>query len=171
MKTWIIFGLAGLLIVAFALSLRVGALTPAPFPPPAPKPVPIEAIAGGEAMPQIGLAGPFPGWAPLPDKGLVTGAEIARAQPPYGASAVLMLKTDETWDAFLSGYRRRLDQRGYSLRRMPIQPNLIVDAPVAQYQADERQGGHVVYVTFRGDKTTRYVQLTYWSPPAPRVLP
>jgi hypothetical protein len=43
----------------------------------------------------------------------------------------------------------------------------VIDAPVAQFQADETAGGHVVYVTYRAAAQARYVQLTYWTQPSP----
>jgi hypothetical protein len=129
--------------------------------------VSIDRIARGETDPQIGLGAPFPAWAPLPQRGQVTGAEVLPPQPPWGASAVIMMRIDETYDAFTVGYRRRLAERGFELKPIPIQPNLVIDAPLAQFQADETAGGHVVYVTYRGGARARYVQLTYLSPPSP----
>jgi len=140
-------------------------LPPAARSPPAG--VPIDRISRGETDPQIGLAEPFPAWAPLPERGHVTGAEVLPPQPPWGASAVILMRIDEGFDAFTAGYGRRLADRGFDLRRIPIQPNLVIDAPLAQFEADEKAGGHVVYVTYRGDARARYVQLTYWSAPSP----
>ena len=97
----------------------------------------------------------------------MTGAEVLPPQPPWGASAVIMMRIDESYDAFTAGYRRRLAERGFELKPIPIQPNLVIDAPLAQFQAEEKAGGHIVYVTYRGDSRARYVQLTYWSPPSP----
>jgi hypothetical protein len=159
--------------LALALGVALAACSPA-LPPGAGAPsagVPIERIASGEINPVIGLGAPFPSWAPLPERGWVTGAEVLRPQPPWGASAVIMMRIDESYDAFTAGYRRRLAERGFTLKPIPIQPNLVIDAPLAQFEAKENSGGgHVVYVTYRGDRRARYVQLTYWSPPSPPLM-
>jgi hypothetical protein len=156
-------------LLALALSATLTACGPnlpsgAGSPPAG---VSIDRIAHGETDPQIGLGAPFPAWAPLPERGQVTGAEVLPTQPPWGASAVIMMRIDESYDAFTASYRRRLAERGFELKPIPIQPNLVIDAPLAQFQADEESGGHIVYVTYRGDARARYVQLTYWSPPSP----
>jgi hypothetical protein len=52
------------------------------------------------------------------------------------------------------------------MRRLPTPFNLIIDRPDALFEADERQGGHVIYITMRA---TRFAQLTFWEPPAPRM--
>ena len=155
--------------LALALSAALAACTPDPSTGTGPRSpsVPIDRIARGETDPKIGLGTPFPAWAPLPERGQVTGAEVLPPQPPWGASAVIMMHIDETYDAFTAGYRRRLAERGFELKPIPIQPNLVIDAPLAQFQANEKAGGHIVYVTYRGDARARYVQLTYWSPPSP----
>jgi len=156
-------------LLALALSIALAGCKPA-LPPGADSSaegVPIDRIARGEIDPRIGLGAPFPTWAPLPERGQVTGAEVLPPQPPWGASAVIMMRIDESYDAFTASYRRRLDERGFELRSIPIQPNLVIDAPLAQFEADEKQGGHIVYVTYRGDNRARYVQLTFWSPPSP----
>ncbi len=163
MKRWLVLIVAG--VVALALVGRLARHTR----PPRPYGVPIAAIASGQPAPRVGLIGPFPAWAPLPGRGLVVGAELFRPQPPYGASAVIMLVLDDSFDGFAAAYGQRLAQAGFVMRRLPIGPNLIIDRPVAQFEADERQGGHVVYVTFRGNAQMRYVQLTFWAPPAPHI--
>ena len=132
--------------------------------------LPIGDLARGRIEPSIGLGAPFPAWAPLPEKGLVTGAETAAPRPPWGASAVAMVKIDEDVEPYMADYRQRLAAKGFRVRRLPAQPGLIVDRPQAQFQSDDRDG-HVIYITFRGDSAVRFVQLTYWSPPAPRLLP
>jgi hypothetical protein len=156
-------------LLALALSAALAACSP-DLPKGAGSPsagVPIDRIALGETDPHIGLGTPFPAWAPLPERGQVTGAEVLPPQPPWGASAVIMMRIDESYDTFTAGYRRRLAERGFELKPIPIQPHLVIDAPLAQFQADEKAGGHIVYVTYRGDARARYVQLTYWSPPSP----
>ena len=141
-----------------------------PKPPPMPKGVPVSDIASGKVLPQIGLIAPFPSWAPLPPQGTVIGAEVVRPQPPYGAAAELMLRLDtESYDGFIVAYRAVLDRRGFSMRAAPEPSNVGIDRPVATYEADETQGGHVVYVTLRGAARQRYAQLTFWSPPAPHM--
>jgi hypothetical protein len=156
-------------LLALALGAALAACAPDP-PSGTGSPsagVPIDRIARGETDPQMGLGAPFPAWAPLPERGQVTGAEVLPPQPPWGASAVILMRIDERYDAFTAAYRRRLAERGFELKPIPIQPNLVIDAPLAQFQADEKAGGHIVYVTYRGDARARYVQLTYWSPPSP----
>ena len=157
--------------LALALIAALGASAcDQPSLPPTPKGVPIADIAAGKTLPQIGLVGSFPTWAPLPPRGTAVGAEVVRPQPPYGAAAELMLRLDsDSFDAFTATYRDVLERRGFTMRALPEPPNLGVDRPVASYEADEAQGGHVVYVTLRGDSRSRYVQLTFWSPPAPRM--
>ena len=155
------------------MSLAASALAACSQPPAPiwklPKGVPMSQIAGGRPAPQIGLAAPFPDWAPLPEQGDVIGAELVAPQPPYGAAAVMMVHIDESFPAFVAAYRARLAARGFGLEQTPIPPNLGVDAAVAAYEADERQGGHIVYVTLRGTPPARYAQLTFWAPPAPRI--
>jgi hypothetical protein len=136
---------------------------------PAPRGLPVGELARTAAAPQIGLAGPFPAWAPLPDRGLVTGAELFAPHPPYGGGAVAMIRIEESFDGFTAAYRRTLVQRGYDLQRIPTQFNLVIDRPYAQFEADEAKGGHVIYVTLRGDSAVRYAQLTFYAPPAPRL--
>ena len=126
-------------------------------------------IAAGKTAPQIGLAAPFPDWAPLPERGEVIGAEVLPPQPPWGASALMMVRIDETFPGFIAGNRPRLAERGYDLKQVPNPPNLIVDAPVATYEADEQAGGHVAYETLRGTPAARYAQLTFWAPPSPKL--
>jgi hypothetical protein len=46
---------------------------------------------------------------------------------------------------------------------------LIIDRPDAQFEADERQGGHVVYITMRHSGVVRVAQLTFWDPFTPRL--
>jgi hypothetical protein len=135
-----------------------------------PKGVPMSDIAAGKVAPQVGLGAPFPDWAPLPERGDVIGAEVVAPQPPYGAAAVLMVHIDESFPGFVAAYRVRLAARGFDLRQTHIPPNLGIDAAVAAYEADERQGGHIVYVTLRGTPAARFAQLTFWAPPAPRIM-
>jgi hypothetical protein len=164
MKAWLAIALVAVVIV---VTLTLSRVRPARTPEP--RGVPVADLARGEPMPRIGLIGPFPSWAPLPNEGLVTGAELFRPQPPYGPAAVAMISIGSSFNTFEAAYRRRLDERGFAMKAIPIQRNLIIDRPVAQFEADERQGGHVVYITFRGDVRVRYVQLTFWAPPAPRI--
>ena len=126
--------------------------------------VSIDKIANGKIAPQIGMITPLPTWIPLPLKGRVIGAGTYPPQPPWGAAAVVMLQLEQPADAFLAAYRQVLDRDGFAMRRIPIPPNLIIDAADSAFEADERNGGHVVYVTMR---KTHFAQLTFWAPPAP----
>lgn len=157
-------------LVGFILLFAAGRLANL-RPTPTLTGIPIAELASGRPHPSIGLGGPFPTWAPLPEKGLVTGAEVAAPQPPWGASAVAMVKIDDDVDHFMAGYGQRLAASGFRVRRVPIEIGPAFNRPEAQFQSDDRDGGHVVYITFRGDSAVQYVQLTYWSPPAPRLLP
>jgi hypothetical protein len=51
------------------------------------------------------------------------------------------------------------------MRRIPSPPNLVIDAPDACYEADERVGDRTIHITLRAQ---HYVQLTFWDEPAPR---
>jgi hypothetical protein len=136
-----------------------------PFPP-MPKGVPIDRIANGRILPQVGLTGPLPEWIPLPEKGLVLGAGLYPPQPPYGAAASMMLKLSESQSTFVGSYRRRLEQAGFSWRHLPTPFNLIVDRPDDQFEADGKNGTHVVFIVLRAKE---YAQLTFWDAPVPRM--
>ena len=58
-----------------------------------------------------------------------------------------MLRLDsDSFDAFTATYRDVLERRGFTMRALPEPPNLGVDRARRQrYEADEAQGGHVVY--------------------------
>lgn len=156
---------AGIALFVVALAVALWRLfTPSPMPAKW-NTVAIDKIAGGKIAPQIRMIRPLPAWVPLPIKGRVIGAGTYPPQPPWGAAAVVMLQLDQPADAFVAAYRQRLDHAGFAMRRIPIPPNLIIDAADSAYEADERNGGHVVYVTMR---KTHYAQLTFWAPPAPR---
>ena len=152
-------------VVAIAMLVLWRAAAPANVPPK-PRGVPIEKIANGRIAPEVGLIAALPTWIPLPGKGRVIGVGLYPPQPPWGAAAVVMLQIAEPADSFVAAYRMRLDQAGFAMRRTPIPANLIVDAADSAFEADERRGGHVVYVTMR---RRWYVQLTFWSPPAPHL--
>ena len=47
--------------------------------------------------------------------------------------------------------------------------HLIIDKPDAAYEADEKNGGHVAYITLRHGFNIRMAQLTFYAPPAPRM--
>lgn len=157
----LVFAIAGGIVLALLMLWRVA--VPAVVAPIS-RGIPIEQIANGGRAPQIGLIAPLPRWIPLPNKGRVIAAGLYPPQPPWGAAAVVMLLIEEPADSFLASYRKRLDGAGFAMYRVPIPPNLIVDAADSAFEADERQGGHVVYVNMR---RTHYAQLTFWSPPAP----
>jgi len=170
MRIGIAIGVALLLVLTvFAYrGLRPSSL-PEGIPRGIPKGVPIAAIKDGKLAPSIGLVRPLPGWLPLPDEGRVIGAGTYPPQPPYGVAAVVMLKLSDSDEAFVAAYKKRLGEKGFAMRRIPIQPNLIIDAPTAQYEADERQGGRTIYITMRGTYAARFAQLTFWDVPAPRL--
>ncbi len=97
------------------------------------------------------------------------GAALYPPQPPYGAAAVAMVAIDDSFEDFAAAYGQLLKARGFDMRSSPMPPNLGIDRPYAVYEADEVNGGHVVYVTLRGGGgVLRVAQLTFWSPPAPR---
>ncbi|HEY1638409.1 MAG TPA: hypothetical protein VGF62_07795, partial [Rhizomicrobium sp.] len=98
-------------------------------------------------------------------KGRVIGAGTYPPQPPWGAAAVVMLQLEQPADDFLAAYRQRLDRAGFSMKRIPIPPNLVIDAADSAFEGDERNGGHALFITMR---KTHYAQLTFWSPPVPR---
>jgi hypothetical protein len=161
--------LAIVAVVAGAALLLWQAAVPV-LPPGIPKGIPhgipIAVIAGGRVEPRIGLMAPLPRWMPLPDRGLVIGAGIYPPQPPFGAAAVVMLKLDESQEAFAASYAKQLEHDGFSVRRLPTPFNLIVDRPDGQFEANERKSGRAIYVTLRA---THFAQLTFWDSPAPRM--
>jgi hypothetical protein len=126
----------------------------------------VTTLTDREPRPEVGLVGPLPAWIPLPESGSVISAGLYPPQPPFGAAATVTLEIDNSAEAFLTAYQSRLDQAGFSMRRLPTPFNLIIDRPDALFEADERQGGHVIYITMRA---TRFAQLTFWEPPAPRM--
>ena len=132
--------------------------------------IPVGELASSQPQPSIGLLAPFPTWAPLPDRGRVIGAEVLPPQPPWGASALALIKIDDDADRFMAGYRPRLAARGFEVRRLQVPVGSPSDVHGAQFQSDDGRGGHVVYITFRGDSATRLVQLNFWSPPAPPAV-
>lgn len=152
-------------LITLALVALWRAATPAAMLP-MPRGIPVEKIANGRVAPQVGLVAPLPSWIPLPEHGRVIGAGVYPPQPPWGAAAVVMLQIEQPADSFVAAYRKRLDQAGFAMRRTPIPANVIIDAADSAYEADERRGGHVVYVTMR---KTCYAQLTFWSPLAPHL--
>jgi hypothetical protein len=153
-----------LFVVAMAFAMLRHFMPPAV--PPKVNTVAIERIANGKIAPQVGLLSPLPAWIPLPLKGRVIGAETLPPQPPWGASAVVMLQLEQPADDFVAAYRQRLDRAGFPTRRIPIPANLIIDAADSAFEGDERNGGHAVFITMR---KTHYAQLTFWSPPVPRM--
>ena len=159
-----VYGIVALVLVMAVVLWRV-ASPHSEVKPPLRKSVPVAAIENGKTQPRVGLVKPLPGWVPLPDKGMVIGAGVYPAQRPYGASAVVMLQLDGSEEAFTASYRNRLARAGFSMRQLPEPFNLIVDRPDALFEADERNGGHTVYITLRAK---HFAQLTFWDPPAPR---
>ena len=128
------------------------------------------------APPTIAVAGlnaPMPAWAILPPGGQVVTSGVYPPQPPYGAAATITYAIPETAEQFAAAYAAQLAAAGYAVRRIPPQFNIAFDEPDLQFEADERSGGplggHVIYVSLRHTRTTRFVQLTFWDPPAPRL--
>jgi len=144
--------------------------TVAPFVPRGlPKGIPVAELADGKPHPEILLIAPLPEWIPLPDSGRAITAGVYAPQPPYGAAAVVMVAIDEAPEDYAAAYGRKLEGAGFSVRRLPIGFNLIIDRPEAQFEADEREGGHIVYITMRGAGDAHFAQLTFWNPPVPRL--
>jgi hypothetical protein len=80
-----------------------------------------------------------------------------------------MLRYEESQGEFIVNYRHRLESAGFATRRIPILFHLIIDKPDAAYEADEKNGGHVAYITLRSGFGKRFAQLTFYAPPAPRM--
>jgi hypothetical protein len=158
--------IAILAILVLLLVLSWGRLTA--VDPAAGIPVEVLAAVRDRPQPQIGLMGPLPAWIPLPAHGQVTRAGLSAPQPPYGASATLMLLIDEGAEAFAADYRARLELAGYRVRDIPPGFNVAFDEPDLQLQAEGPEG-HVVYVSLRHTRAARFAQLTCWEPPAPRL--
>jgi hypothetical protein len=114
-------------------------------PPGLPAGVPVEAIEGGRIAPSIGLVLPLPKGFPLPGKGHVIGAGVYPPQPPFGASASMMMRLDEPPVNFISSCRARLTQAGFALRHPtfagPSDPALEKTS-----EADEILGGRTIYI-------------------------
>jgi hypothetical protein len=125
--------------------------------PPAPPIVPFASAA------------PMPAWAILPPgERRVVASGVYPPQPPYGSAATITYAIDGTAEQFTAAYEAQLAAAGYDVRRVsPI--DLPFNAPDAQFEADERSGGHVIYLTLRHTRTTPFAQLTFWAPPAPRL--
>jgi len=168
MRTLLVIAAAAAL-VALVLLFGRSAILPDGIPKGIPEGIPIAKLTDGMPHPEVGLIVPLPGWIPLPGSGRVIGAGTYPPQPPWGAAAVVMVVIDGAAADFVAAYGKRLDSAGFSIRRIPNPPNLIIDAPDSSYEADEREGGHVAYVTMRSTREVRVAQLTFWDPPAPRL--
>jgi hypothetical protein len=124
--------------------------------------------------PAAGLNAPMPAWAILPagDRRVVA-AGVYPPQPPYGAAATITYILEETAEQFAAAYGARLTAAGYAVRRIPPRFNIAFDEPDLQFEAAEQTsvpgGGRVIYVSLRHSRTTRFAQLTFWEPPAPRL--
>ena len=157
------------LAVLFVLLVGAAIVARGTVPPiPSYHEIPVAQISG-KALPHIGLVAPLPKWIPLPEKGYVSGVELFAPRPPWGPAAVVMLRYDETQAEFVVNYRHRLERAGFVMRRIPFGFHLIVDRPDDFYEADEKNGGHVAYITLRHGFGKRVAQLTYYAPPAPRL--
>jgi len=116
---------------------------------------------------------PLPAWAILPpgDRKVVAAGTYP-PQPPYGAAATITYLLPETGEQFVAAYRAQLTAAGYAIRR--VTPLDVFDVPDLQLEADEQGGGpgggHVVYITLRHTWAGSFAQLTFWAPPAPRLL-
>jgi len=158
-------------VVAFAVGLLVAVmLTRGSVPKlPSSRGVPLALIADGKPHPGVGLVAPLPKWIPLPENGYVTGAALYPPQPPFGPACVVMLRYDEAQGEFIVNYRHRLENAGFATSRIPVLFHLIIDKPDAAYEADEKNGAHVAYITLRHGFNIRVAQLTFYAPPAPRM--
>jgi hypothetical protein len=135
------------LVAAFAL-----------WSPPAPPIMPFAAAA------------PMPAWVILPPgEREVVASGVYPPQPPYGAAATITYAIAETAEEFAAAYGAQLTAAGYAVRPIPPRFNIAFDEPDLQFEADERSGGHVIYLALRHTRTTRFAQLTFWAPPAPRL--
>jgi hypothetical protein len=161
------YAVVALFVVLFAAAVIVARGAMPPMPPA--YAVPVATIANGKPEPRVGLLSPLPKWIPLPESGYVTGAGLYPPQPPFGPAAVVMLRYDETAAEFIVHYRHRLERAGFVVHRIPVLFHLIIDKPDAAYEADEKSGGHVAYITLRSGFDKRFAQLTFYAPPAPRT--
>ena len=168
MRTILVIAAAAALVALMFLFGRPSILTDG-IPKGIPEGIPIAKLTDGMPHPEVGLIVPLPGRIPLPDSGRVIGAGTYPPQPPWGAAAVVMVVIDGAAADFVAAYGRRLDTAGFSMRRIANPPNLIIDAPGSSYEADEREGGHVAYVTMRSTRDVRVAQLTFWDVPAPHL--
>lgn len=129
-------------------------------------PSPAPTVAG------TGLNAPMPAWAVLPPGGRVVTSGVYPPQPPYGSAATITYAIEETAEQFAAAYTAQLTAAGYAVRRIPPQFNIAFDELDLQFEAvehDGAMGGHVIYVSLRKTRTTRFAQLTFWDPPAPRM--
>lgn len=120
---------------------------------------------------------PMPAWAILPPGNRkVVAAGTYPPQPPYGAAATITYLLQETGEQFVAAYRAQLAAAGYAIRR--VTPRDLFQVPDLQLEADEQGagptggagGGHVIYITLRHTWAGSFAQLTFWAPPAPRML-
>lgn len=160
------YAVVAIFVVLFLAAAILARGTMPPMPPEREYPI---ATITKKPLPQIGLAVPLPNWIPLPESGFVTGVELFPPHLPYGGGAVIVLRYAETQGQFVVDYRHRLERAGFVMRRFPFVFHLINDWPDAVYEADEKNGGHVAYITLRSGFGKRYAQLTFYAPPAPRL--
>jgi hypothetical protein len=83
-----------LFVIVAAAVLVLLFVTSGTISPVVPKGIPIKALGDGKPHPEILLIAPLPGWIPLPDSGSAISAGVYAPQPPYGAAAVIMVRTD-----------------------------------------------------------------------------
>ena len=130
-------------------------------PPPAP------------GVAATGPSAPLPAWVILPPgERRIVASGVYPPQPPYGAAATITYAIEETAEQFAAAYAAQLAAAGYAVRRIPPQFNIAFDEPDLQFEAlehDGAMGGRVIYLSLRHSRTTRFAQLTFWDPPAPRM--
>jgi len=159
-----VFVLVGVAVLVVLTYFTTGATTVVP------QGIPIDALHDGKPHPEIHLIGPLPDWIPLPESGTVIAAGLYAPQPPYGAAATVTLIVEGSEADFTAAYGRQLEQAGFSVRRIPTAFSVLLFALAdVQFEADERVGGHVVYITMRHSWAARFAQLTFWNPPAPHL--
>jgi hypothetical protein len=138
-----------------------------PAPPP-PLDLPIERLreeAARGALPHVSR--PLPDWLPLPASGRVSTAGTYPPQPPYGAAVAIMLRIDETPEDFAASYTRALAAAGYQVRRVaaPFDFTFATDGAIEAY---DPASGRYVFCVLRHNRQSRFAQITFWEPPAPR---
>lgn len=133
--------LAALLAVVLALSNRAAM-------PSHMADVPIARLAAGAFEPALGLRQPLPAWLPLPETGRVIAAGAYPPQPPFGASATILLRLEQSSDGFVASYRARLARAGFAVRRNVVLLHRGPFDPMLEqaFEADAKPGGPTIYI-------------------------